>query len=58
MTWSSENESPTLFSNEDNLNLDENNEIKENDSFSDTLISDDSNEDDLEIPAFLRKQKN
>jgi len=53
-----QNESPTLFSNDENLNLDESNEIKENDNFSDTLISDDSNEEDLEIPAFLRKQKN
>jgi cell division protein FtsZ len=51
-----QNESPTLFSNDNNLN--EENEVKEYDSFSDTLISDESDEDDLEIPAFLRKQKN
>ena len=66
MNWSAENEelennqneSPTLFSNEENSILNDNIEEKENENFSDTLISEDSSDDDLEIPAFLRKQKN
>ena len=66
MNWSAENEefennqneSPTLFSNEENSILNDNIEEKENENLSDTLISEDSSDDDLEIPAFLRKQKN
>ena len=66
INWSAENEelennqneSPTLFSNEENSILNDNIEEKENENFSDTLISEDSSDDDLEIPAFLRKQKN
>ena len=50
---------PTLFSEDENLDTfkDENKSL--NQDFSDTLIDDDQNEEeDLEIPAFLRKQKN
>ena len=54
-----EDRTPTLFSEDENLDTfkDENKTI--NQDFSDTLIDDDQNEEeDLEIPAFLRKQKN
>ena len=50
---------PALFSEDENLDTfkDENKSL--NQDFSDTLIDDDQNEEeDLEIPAFLRKQKN
>lgn len=50
---------PTLFSEEENLDVikDENQSLTQD--FSDTLISNDEiEEEDLEIPAFLRKQKN
>ena len=52
-------ETPALFSEDENLDTfkDENKSL--NQDFSDTLIDDDQNEEeDLEIPAFLRKQKN
>ena len=55
----SEDRTPALFSEDENLDTfkDENKSI--NQDFSDTLIDDDQNEEeDLEIPAFLRKQKN
>ena len=42
-----DSDSPDLFSSE-----------SENSSPEDLLSSDDENEDDLEIPAFLRRQKN
>ena len=54
-----EDRAPTLFSEDENLDTfkDENKSL--NQDFSDTLIDDDQNEEeDLEIPAFLRKQKN
>ena len=54
-----EDRTPALFSEDENLDTfkDENKSL--NQDFSDTLIDDDQNEDeDLEIPAFLRKQKN
>ena len=54
-----ENRTPALFSEDENLDTfkDENKSL--NQDFSDTLIDDDQNEEeDLEIPAFLRKQKN
>ena len=54
-----EDKTPTLFSEDENLDTfkDENKSL--NQDFSDTLIDDDQNEEeDLEIPAFLRKQKN
>ena len=54
-----EDRTPALFSEDENLDTfkDENKSI--NQDFSDTLIDDDQNEEeDLEIPAFLRKQKN
>jgi len=54
-----EDKTPALFSEDENLDTfkDENKSI--NQDFSDTLIDDDQNEEeDLEIPAFLRKQKN
>ena len=54
-----EDRAPALFSEDENLDIfkDENKSI--NQDFSDTLIDDDQNEEeDLEIPAFLRKQKN
>ena len=54
-----EDRTPTLFSEDENLDTfkDENKSL--NQDFSDTLIDDDQNEEeDLEIPAFLRKQKN
>ena len=54
-----ENRMPALFSEDENLDTfkDENKSL--NQDFSDTLIDDDQNEEeDLEIPAFLRKQKN
>ena len=54
-----EDRMPSLFSEDENLDTfkDENKSI--NQDFSDTLIDDDQNEEeDLEIPAFLRKQKN
>ena len=54
-----EDRTPALFSEDENLDTfkDENKSL--NQGFSDTLIDDDQNEDeDLEIPAFLRKQKN
>ena len=54
-----EDRMPALFSEDENLDTfkDENKSL--NQDFSDTLIDDDQNEDeDLEIPAFLRKQKN
>ena len=55
----SEDRTPALFSEDENLDTfkDENKSL--NQDFSDTLIDDDQNEEeDLEIPAFLRKQKN
>ena len=55
----SEDRTPALFSEDENLDTfkDENKSL--NEDFSDTLIDDDQNEEeDLEIPAFLRKQKN
>ena len=54
-----EDRMPALFSDDENLDTfkDENKSL--NQDFSDTLIDDDQNEEeDLEIPAFLRKQKN
>ena len=54
-----EDRTPALFSEDENLDTfkDENKSL--NQDFSDTLIDDDQNEEeDLEIPAFLRKQKN
>ena len=54
-----EDRAPALFSEDENLDTfkDENKSL--NQEFSDTLIDDDQNEEeDLEIPAFLRKQKN
>ena len=54
-----EDRMPALFSENENLDTfkDENKSL--NQDFSDTLIDDDQNEEeDLEIPAFLRKQKN
>ena len=54
-----EDRTPALFSEDENLDTfkDENKSL--NEDFSDTLIDDDQNEEeDLEIPAFLRKQKN
>ena len=54
-----EDRTPALFSENENLDTfkDENKSL--NQDFSDTLIDDDQNEEeDLEIPAFLRKQKN
>ena len=54
-----EDRTPALFSEDENLDTfkDENKSLKQD--FSDTLIDDDQNEEeDLEIPAFLRKQKN
>ena len=54
-----EDRTPALFSEDENLDIfkDENKSL--NQDFSDTLIDDDQNEEeDLEIPAFLRKQKN
>ena len=54
-----EDRMPALFSEDENLDTfkDENKSL--NEDFSDTLIDDDQNEEeDLEIPAFLRKQKN
>ena len=54
-----EDKTPALFSEDENLDTfkDENKSL--NQDFSDTLIDDDQNEEeDLEIPAFLRKQKN
>ena len=54
-----EDKMPALFSEDENLDTfkDENKSL--NQDFSDTLIDDDQNEEeDLEIPAFLRKQKN
>ena len=54
-----EDRMPSLFSEDENLDTfkDENKSL--NQDFSDTLIDDDQNEEeDLEIPAFLRKQKN
>ena len=54
-----EDRMPALFSEDENLDTfkDENKSL--NQDFSDTLIDDDQNEEeDLEIPAFLRKQKN
>ena len=54
-----EDRMPALFSEDENLDTfkDENKSLNQN--FSDTLIDDDQNEEeDLEIPAFLRKQKN
>ena len=54
-----EDRTPALFSEDENLDAfkDENKSL--NEDFSDTLIDDDQNEEeDLEIPAFLRKQKN
>ena len=54
-----EDRTPPLFSEDENLDTfkDENKSL--NQDFSDTLIDDDQNEEeDLEIPAFLRKQKN
>ena len=54
-----EDRTPALFSEDENLETfkDENKSL--NQDFSDTLIDDDQNEEeDLEIPAFLRKQKN
>ena len=54
-----EDRTPALFSEDENLGTfkDENKSL--NEDFSDTLIDDDQNEEeDLEIPAFLRKQKN
>ena len=54
-----EERTPALFSEDENLDTfkDENKSL--NQDFSDTLIDDDQNEEeDLEIPAFLRKQKN
>ena len=54
-----EDRTPVLFYEDENLDIfkDENKSL--NQDFSDTLIDDDQNEEeDLEIPAFLRKQKN
>ena len=54
-----EDRMPALFFEDENLDTfkDENKSL--NQDFSDTLIDDDQNEEeDLEIPAFLRKQKN
>jgi len=54
-----EDRTPALFSEDENLDTfkDENKSL--NQDFSDTLIDDAQNEEeDLEIPAFLRKQKN
>ena len=54
-----EDRTPALFFEDENLDTfkDENKSL--NQDFSDTLIDDDQNEEeDLEIPAFLRKQKN
>ena len=50
---------PTLFSEDENLYTFKEENESLNQDFSDTLIDDDQNEEeDLEIPAFLRKQKN
>ena len=50
---------PALFSEDENLDTFEDENKSLNQDFSDTLIDDDQNEEeDLEIPAFLRKQKN
>ena len=54
-----EDRTPALFSEDENIDTfkDENKSL--NQDFSDTLINVDQNEEeDLEIPAFLRKQKN
>ena len=50
---------PALFSEDENLDTFKEENESLNQDFSDTLIDDDQNEEeDLEIPAFLRKQKN
>ena len=59
IAYEPEDRTPALFSEDENLDTfkDENKSL--NQDFSDTLIDDDQNEEeDLEIPAFLRKQKN
>ena len=54
-----EDRTPPLFSEDENLDTFKNENKSLNQDFSDTLIDDDQNEEeDLEIPAFLRKQKN
>ena len=54
-----ENRTPALFSEDENLDTVKEENKSLNQDFSDTLIDDDQNEEeDLEIPAFLRKQKN
>ena len=54
-----EDRTPALFSEDENLDTFEDENKSLNQDFSDTLIDDDQNEEeDLEIPAFLRKQKN
>ena len=54
-----EDRAPALFSEDENLDTFKNENKSLNQDFSDTLIDDDQNEEeDLEIPAFLRKQKN
>ena len=49
--------SPTLFSEEENLNL-FNKKSNQDQSEPELFENNDSHEEDLEIPAFLRKQKN
>ena len=54
-----EDKTPALFSEDENLDTFKEENESLNQDFSDTLIDDDQNEEeDLEIPAFLRKQKN
>ncbi len=54
-----EDRTPALFSEDENLDTFKGENKSLNQDFSDTLIDDDQNEEeDLEIPAFLRKQKN
>ena len=54
-----EDKTPTLFSEDENLDTFKEENKSLNQDFSDTLIDDDQKEEeDLEIPAFLRKQKN
>ena len=54
-----EDRTPALFSEDENLDTFKEENKSLNQDFSDTLIDDDQNEEeDLEIPAFLRKQKN
>ena len=49
---------PKLFSEEDNSSIPENKDMVENDVKDEQLFDQDTNEDeDFEIPAFLRRQK-